>query len=554
MPFAPEYLHMVFPDVRFEAFLYGRNSDDPHKQGGSVEDQLINGRDLCHSYNWHIADEFKDTDISASRHTKKTRRDFEALLHAITNQPAPAGVRRIVVAYEASRYYRNLETYVRLRNACLTANVLLCYNGQVYDLSRRDDLKTTAMHAVDAEDEAEGIRARNLRTATLQAEEGLPHGKLPFGYLREYAVVGGRKRCTRQYEHPEQGKLIVEALKRVDSGHSLQSIVRWLNTTPQAARPKDKKWTGITVRRMLLNRRYLGERLHLGDYRQGTWEPLKGLDTAEGRAMFNRVTAKLNEPGRRTQRGTEVAHLLSFIALCGVCGDHALLATWPRQTSKGGGVVLGCREARNVGIREDVADAYVEEAVVSWFTRKDVARAALLPDRQDEAAKAEAAQRMINGYEEQLQDARRLAATFDEATGRPKLSAGALADMEQAIGPRLEAERKKLVAPTGLSPLLLRLLTADDPQVVWNGREADGNQPGVGGLSLEQKREVIRSVVTVRLNRASRMGVRELEPGRIALSFVGTPGFRDRPLRAPVTAPARGGAAAAGGAGRGGTG
>ena len=532
MPFAPEYLHLVIPCVTFEALLYGRNSDDPLKMGGSVEDQLTTGRALCHRHQWHIGGEFKDTDVSASRHGKKTRDDFEELLATIVNSPAPPGVRRILVAYNASRYYRDLEAYVRLRNACLTANVLLCYNGQVYDLSRRDDRKATAMHAVDAEDEAEGLRDQNLRTATLQAEAGQPHGKLPFGYLREYAVVGGRKRCVRQYEHPEQGPIVVQALKRVDSGHSMLSLVRWLNSQPDAARPNGKPWSGITARRMLLNRRYLGERLHHGDYREGTWEPLKGLETPEGRAMFNRVTVLLTDPARRTQRGTQVAHLLSFIGLCGVCGDHALLGTWPRPNN--GGIVLGCKAARHVGIREDVADAYVEEAVIAWFSRKDAARAALVPDSGNLEEKTAAAQRLINGYEEQLREARQLAKTFDAETGRPKLSAAALADMEQTIGPMLEAERKKLTVSAGVSPLLMRMLTADDPDVVWNGRAAAGSDAGVVGLSLEQKREVIRKVVTVRLNKASRMGVRVLEPGRIMLSFVGEPGFRAGPLRVPV--------------------
>src|SRR5690606_13021410 len=125
--------------------------------------------------------EFKDTDASASRHARRSRNDFEGLISTIISEPAPPGVRRIVIAYNAARYYRDLEAYVRLRNACLHANVLLCYNGQVYDLSRRDDLKTTAMHAIDAEDEAVGLRDQNLRTAIQQAEEGLPHGKLPYG-------------------------------------------------------------------------------------------------------------------------------------------------------------------------------------------------------------------------------------------------------------------------------------------------------------------------------------------------------------------------------------
>ncbi|MFJ4624303.1 recombinase family protein [Streptomyces sp. NPDC088812] len=538
MPYAPEYLHLVIPDVRFEAWLYGRNSDDPLKMGGSVEDQLITGRSLCKSHDWRIAGEFKDTDISASRHSKKARGDFEDLLATIVNEPAPAGVRRIVIAYNAARYYRDLEAYVRLRNACLKANVLLCYNGQVYDLSRRDDRKTTAMHAVDAEDEAEGLRDQNLRTAMQQAEEGLPHGKLIYGYLREYAVVGGRKRCIKQYEDPVRGQYIYRALGRADADHSIGSIVRWLASVPEAARPDGAPWSNRNVRSMLLNRAYLGERLHHGDYHKGTWDPIKGLETPDGRAMFLRVTDKLTAPGRVTHRGTDPAHLLSFNGLCGECGDHAVLATYPHGS--GAYTVLGCKDARNVAIREDVADAFVEEAVISWFKRKDAARAALVPDDGEATKKAEEAQRLINGYEEQLREARQLAATFDSETGRPQLSVAALAAMEQALMPRLEAERKKLEGPRGVSPLLLRLLTAEDPDVVWNGRPATRTQPEVPGLSLEQKREVIRSVVTVRLHKASRLGMRTLEPGRITLSFVGEPGFRNRPLRVPGASRAAG--------------
>jgi protocatechuate 4,5-dioxygenase alpha subunit len=80
MPYAPEYLHLVFPGVTFEAFLYGRNSDDAIGQGNSVGDQLAIGRSLCDRFNWRITREFNDTDISASRHTNRQRGDFEALL------------------------------------------------------------------------------------------------------------------------------------------------------------------------------------------------------------------------------------------------------------------------------------------------------------------------------------------------------------------------------------------------------------------------------------------------------------------------------------------
>lgn len=518
MPYAPEYLHLVIPNTRFEAWLYGRNSDNAFTAHGgtrdSVDDQLDTGRTLCHTHGWHIIREFKDSDLSASRHAKKTRGDFEDLLTAIAGEPAPPGVVRIVVAYEASRYYRDLEAYLRLRNACEHAKVLLCYNDRVYDLSRRDDRKETAQHAIEAEDQADEIQLRNLRTAAQQAQAGMPHGKTQYGYTRQYTIVGGRRRCTGQSED-ERGAYVLKALEHVDAGGSIKSLVRWLRSTPVAARPDGKPWDEAAVRRMLINRAYVGERLHQGSYIKAAWEPLKGLDTAHGRALFNRVTARLADPARRTARGQDIAHLLSYLALCGECGDHAMV----RANSRGAGRrrTLDCDVKHDTSIGEELLNAYVEEAVISWFERKDTARAALVPDDAEATAKVEAAQRLVNGYEEQLREARELAKTFDARTGRPRLSVVALAELEHDLEPLLEAERRKLRGPSGVSPLLLRML--EEPDAEWNGTD------GRPGLSLEQRRYIIRSVVTVRLHKASRAGVRGIEPGRVTLSFLGQPGF-----------------------------
>jgi site-specific DNA recombinase len=538
MPFDPSYLHLVFPNIKFEAYLYGRASRDPNKRGDSVEDQLVAGRSICRDYNWNIVDEFKDTGLSASRHAHRARDDFEELLATIDDTPATPGVIRIVVAYEASRYYRDLEAYVRLRAACLGAGVLLCYKGTVYDLSRSDDRKATAQHAIDAEAEADDIRDRNLRTASRTAAAGDPHGRLLFGYSRDYEVVSGQLRCVRQYENPVTGPYVYRSFIHIDQGRSVAGLIRWLNSETDAARADGRPWNTRNVRLMLLNRAYLGERKNKGDWKAATWPAIAGLDTPAGRALFNRVTATLSDPGRRVARGTEVAHLLSLIALCGHCGDHALLEQVPLR----GTAFLRCRVRKDVTIREDWMDAFVEEAVMRWFANKRQATMALVPSDGDVEEKVGAAQRRINGYEEQLREARQLAEEFDEASGRFRLSAGSLASMEQRLLPKLEQERKRLQSLTGVSPLLLSLLRTEDPDGVWNGR-AEAGQPG---LTLEQKREVIRKVVTVRLHKAQKRGVHRLEPGRITLAFAGEPGFRARPLPVPEHGRAAGGAGSAG--------
>jgi len=524
MPVDPEYLHLVY-EGPFPALLYGRNSRDPKKKGRSVADQLAVGHELCDTHGWPVAGVFKDTGISASRHAKKTRDEFEELLKAIKQRKG-----RIVVAFEASRYYRDLEVYVRLRNACLEADVLLCYNGQVFDLSKRQDRNITGNDALKAEDEAEGIRDRNLRTVRRNAQKGQPHGRLLWGYARRYDPDSGD--LIEQYEHPVRGKFVLEAMQRVDGGHSTHAVAQWLNTERDAARPGDRPWTALAVKRMLLNPGYTGKRIYQGKVTgDATWPAIKGLETVEGRAMVNRVKKRLTDPARRTMRDSKVAHLLSLIALCGECGDHARLKATHRIKGK---TYYKCSVAHDTGLTEARLDAYVERALLAWLSRKEAARAALIPDQTKARAEAEAAQQLIDSYNEQLDEARELARTFTDA-GRPLLSARSLADLEQNLEPRIEAEQKKVEAVTGVPPLLQRLLNAQDPAEVWDGVEAAEDSPARSGLTLEQKREAIRLLVTVRLFKASKPGIRSIEPGRIRLAFRGDPTFRERALPARVS-------------------
>ena len=223
MPIAPEYLHLVHPNVTFDALLYGRASRDPKKKGRSVADQINSGRDLCETHGWPVAEVFdQDVDRSASRHARRKRKDFEALLAAIES-----GKGRIVVAWEASRYYRDIEAYIQLRNACMNNDVLLCYNGQVFDLSKREDRKATAQDALAAEDEAEGIRDRVLRTTRAQAKKGLPHGRLLYGYTRRYDPDTGD--LIEQGPHPERAPIVLEVFERVAAGETEYSILQDLN-------------------------------------------------------------------------------------------------------------------------------------------------------------------------------------------------------------------------------------------------------------------------------------------------------------------------------------
>ncbi|MFE1344961.1 recombinase family protein [Streptomyces sp. NPDC058757] len=517
MPVSPEYLHLVYPELApFPALLYGRNSVDHTGQGSSVADQLHDGEALCEKYGWPVADTFQDTGVSASRHGKKVRKDFDALIKAIQEQRG-----RIVVAFEASRYYRDLEQYVRLRKACQQANVLLCYNETVYDLSKPVDRKLTAQDALAAEAEADSIQERNARTGRRLAEQGKPNGPLLWGFQRKYDENTGA--LIGQFLHPVHAPLARQAWTDLDSGKTLHSVAKWLRELgDEAARANGIQWQAQHVRAMLLNPAYLGKRTFKGEIiGDAQWPAL--LEGPEGEALFYRVKQRLEDPSRWHGKDAKVTHLLSRIALCGECGDHARLVMGKRYENK---IFAVCSVKSDTALRKERLEAYVETAVLEWLS-SPAARAAFFPESGERAAEAEKTSARLEKMRAQLREARELATKFDVETEDFFLSPMALAQLERTLRPKIKDAEEQLKGLTaGVPQTLQELILGSDPWAAWFGDEEAG-QPG---LSLEQKREVLRKIVTIRLFKASVRGVQKIEPGRITLSFIGQPGYVERPI------------------------
>lgn len=500
MPIAPEHLHLVHHGP-FDAYLYGRASRDPSKKGHSVDDQMEENRALCADNGWPIVGEFPDIDRSASRHAKRTREKFEAMIEGIE-----AGHCRILVTWEASRFHRDLDVYVRLRRVCIEAGVLWCYNGTVYDLSKRADRKATAQDALQAEDEAEGIRDRNLRTVRLSAAKGKPHGRILWGYARRYDPDTGD--MIEQYKHPERAPVVVEIFDRIAAGETEFAIVRDLRT--RGLRLPGIEWEQHHLFGMLRNRSYIGRRIHQGkDVGKGTWPPLVELE------VFNAVQRIISNPNRVTTKERAIKHLLSGIARCGECPNDPHLRVAKNRTY----LSYGCGNF-DTNMREDKLDAYVEEAVITWLGSKAAVAAFRSTDQEKRAA---AARDELQQLEDQLDDARKAATTFKD--GKPQLSIASLAAIEGQLEPLIDAARLT-TEETSAPPLLRGLVGQADIDRRWED------------LVIEQRRMVLRLVVNIRLYRASARGKRTIEPGRIGLTFVGQPGFKSAWRRGPAAAPA----------------
>ncbi|MET8475374.1 recombinase family protein [Streptomyces sp. NPDC006422] len=509
MPLAPEYLHLVHQGP-FPCYLYGRNSRDPKKKGRSVGDQLHEGHAIATTHNWPIVGEFKDTGISATRHAKKARDDFEDMLDGIRRREC-----RIVVAFEASRYYRDLEAYVRLRKACHEAGVFLCYNGQVFDLSDPADRKATAQDALQAEAEGEDIRNRNLRTVRLNAHKGRPHGPLLDGYKRRYDPDTGD--LIDQIIDPKRGPIIAGIWTSAAAGVPLGQIRAQLKQDKHRTH-KGKDFEEHHLRYILRNPGYLGHRVFQGeDIGEAIWPALTDEET------FEQVQAILDMPGRAWSEDTAVRHLLSGV---GLCGEHPelrgpgheepVLRPFVNRTFPS----LRCELGAHVTINEAKADAYVEEAVIDYLASKASEAAFDPPGGVDERMKA--ARATLKVLTTQLEEAQ-------EAAGRigpngPELSVTSLARLEASLLPQIAAAREA-AHPQVIPEAVRGLLGNPRAESMWEG------------LLLEQRRLVLRTVVTIRLNKASRPGIRTIEPGRISLSFYGQPGFKAIRRRARATAP-----------------
>ncbi|HEX8808748.1 MAG TPA: recombinase family protein [Xanthobacteraceae bacterium] len=486
-------------ELPYRAALYGRASHDPRRKGRSIRDQFAVGELECDDHNWTIVDYYEDRDRSASRAASKKREDWGRLVGDIK-----AGHVDIVVYAERSRASRRLDVSLELRELCETLNVLLCYDGRVYNMRVASDRKEFTRDAVQSEEEAEGIIGRNQRTARLNAQRGGAHGIAPFGYVRRYDPED--RHLIGQSPHPEHGPAVVEMFERIASGESVSSVLSILRKYRPKAEP-------TALRVILGNRSYLGIRMHRGQQMPNCqWGPV--TDDPEFPAVFAQVQNILADPSRKSSRDNRVVHLLSGLALCAVCfkasGSVAdsVLRALPRNE------VFRYRCTDSAGhclIREDVLDAYVEAAVFKWL-QSPAAAAAVRP--QLDASRVGSLQGRIASMREQLESARQLAGQLDDQ-GRPTLTIASLVTTERLIIPQIERDEEelgRLLAPQDALLGDLVGLPLDKVSATWQR------------LQLTQRRRVIRSVVNIRLHPAGR-GVQTVRPGRVALTFRGEPGF-----------------------------
>lgn len=457
------------------AAIYTRVSSDPRGTGRSVAEQEAECRAAAARAGWRIVKVFTDNDRSASRYATKGRPQYDALVEYLD-----AGSADVLVCWEASRAQRDLKAYLALRELCERRGVLWSYSGRTYDLRDGDDRFTTGLDALLADREVDATRKRVLRATRANAESGRPHGRLLYGYRREYAEGRAGPELVAQVIEPDQAAVICEVAKRFVSGEASYRIARDLNRR-EVPSPGGRAWDPSTIARVLRNPAYIGQRVHQGKVvGPATWPAI--LDES----LYYAAVARLSDPSRRTTPARPVRHLLTGIARCGVCNGPIALA------KNRGYASYVCKARFCVSRREPHVDEFIERVMVDRLSRPDAADIFRGDDDGDfEEARDEAAA---------LRD--RLSAFYDEAASGG-ITPAALSRIEAKLLPQIkDAERR--ATPTPRSPLLEQLSEA--PAEAWSS------------LLIEQRREVVRTLIDVKIHRA-RQGSRAFDPETVEIRW-----------------------------------
>lgn len=473
------------------ALIYDRVSKDRRGDQASVESQEIRNRAACDEQGWRVGEVYEDNDRSASRFARKPRPGWDRLLADIDARRGD-----LLVMWESSRGDRKAGEWMYFLDLCRDRGLLIHITSheRTYDPRIPRDWRTLADEGVDSAYESEKTSLRVQRDMARHAATGNPHGKLLYGYRREYdtatgkllrqvvdelpraAIAGG---CATASAGPfaiewiSAADVIRECASRVMHGQSLYEIARDLNRrgipTPRRAL---SGWQPNQVKDQVINPGYIGRRIHRGkDVGPAAWPAILDED------VFTACVNRLTDPARRDQRDTAIKHLLSGIATCSVCGSSMRVvknrgkpaySCWRRSPQDGPSFHVSRLQSRLESWVEDViiARLTVDDAASIWDTGQDAAAEVARLE-----AEAAAKQERLDAFYAQAADGE---LTPD---GLRKIVARLQPQIEQ-----LEAKARSLRVP--------RLTLVDD----LVDPDSDVVRARWDELGMVQRREVIRAL------------------------------------------------------------
>lgn len=445
------------------AVIYTRVSQDKRDRA-SVQQQEDEARLAAAAMGWTIVRVFVDNDRSASEYAKRAREQYAELGAYLDTAEVD-----VLVLWESSRGSRDNEEWNVLLKLCERREIRIHVvdHRRTYDLSVPRDWRSMAEDGVDSAYESKKGRNRILRSMRANATTGRPHGKLAYGYSREYDERG---QFVRQYEREDQAEVIRECGRRVVAGESLYAIANDLNERGVPA-PAGGRWLPGQIKRLVTNPRYVGQRVHRGQViGEAVWPAILDEDT------YLDCKAILGDPRRRTVRDRSLRYLLSGAALCGVCEGRM------RVIKNRGYLAYACYEKFCVGVKVEYLEAFVVEVILARLERPDFLAAVA-------ARKARSARAAAKGQDEADELQGRLDG-FYAASAAGDITPAGLAAVEARLIPQIEAAKQRDVAAR--VPAVLREVAGKDIRERWPN------------LAVGTRRVAIATLITVHVDKTVR--------------------------------------------------
>jgi DNA invertase Pin-like site-specific DNA recombinase len=432
----------------------------------AVTRQRDDCRKIAADRGWEVVAEFVDNSISASD-KRKARPAYDRLVKAYQ-----VGEFDAIVSWDLDRLTRQPRQLEDWIDAAEERGLLLVTANGEADLGTDGGRLFARIKASVARAEVERKAARQRRALLQRAEQGRP----PLGVRLTGYTTGGKL-------IPGEAKTVRAIFARFNAGDSLRGITAWL-IEHQVPTRNGRPWNPSSVRTILSNPRYAGRAVYLGQANghTGTWEPI--IDDA----AFETARAKLADPRRRTQVGTDRKHLGSSLYLCGVCDR-------PVRSHSGGR--YRCPEGGHVIRVAASADNFVLKHIRARLARPDLAD--VLAGQGDPKAEQAAAEvkrlrgrltRIEADYDAELIDGRRYKIAAEKV--RAELTAAEAAQIRTASDSDAAA-----------------VITARDPVAAFN-------RAPLGG-----QRAVIDFFCTIRLDWAPRG--RKFDPDKPAIRITPKP-------------------------------
>lgn len=331
------------------AAVYGRESQANTK---SIDDQVDLGVEIVSEHGWALSGTYDDGS-SASRYARKERPKWKRLLIDLDD-----GCFDVLVLWEVSRGDRRLAQWATTLDTCRDSGVLIhvINDDRTYDPRRSADYAALATAGVDAARESDKLSERSQRGVNRAVKKGRPPmGKTPYGYKRMYDPDTGD--LVGQEPDPQTAPVVRSAFERFAAGESLSEIGR------------DLKWSTRLLHHRLRNPAYVGRRIHRrqgrngdgrGEVFDGSWDGVVGDE------LFADVQARLDANARNQARSVRLRHLLSRIAVCGVCGDGLSARAAGRKPH------YCCMSKGHVQVNEAELDALVTAAVLKYLSSESL--------------------------------------------------------------------------------------------------------------------------------------------------------------------------------------